>query len=49
MPTITLPPITFPIVTGRLASKVLDRERDDYLDHPLGDVLPDLRDSPWLE
>lgn len=39
--------IMFPILDAPLHSMVLDRVRDDYLDHGLPTY--DLRDSPWFE
>jgi hypothetical protein len=39
--------VVFPIIAGPLSSRSLDRDRDDYLDHPY--PWTDLRDSPWLE
>jgi hypothetical protein len=41
-----MPDLMFPYVTGPLDEKVLDRGRDDYLDHGL--PYRDLRDSPFL-
>ena len=41
------PDVMFPIIVRRLATAVLDRDRDDYLDHPW--PYADLRDSRWLE
>lgn len=41
------PDVMFPFVTGPLQDKLLDRGRDDYLDHPW--PYRNLRDSPWLE
>jgi hypothetical protein len=40
--------VVFPIITARLSTMVLDRDRDDYLDHPWPHI-PNLRDSVWLE
>jgi hypothetical protein len=42
------PDIMYPYVDTRLSSKVLDRGRDDYLDHGIP-VAPDLRNSIFLE
>jgi len=38
----------FPVITAKLSQKVLDRDHDDYLDHPWPHI-PNLRDSLWLE
>lgn len=40
--------IEFPVINMPLAQKVLDRDRDDYLDAPWPWV-PNLRDSAWFE
>lgn len=40
--------IMYPYVDARLSAKVLDRERDDYLDHGRP-VVQDLRSSSFLE
>jgi len=40
--------IVFPVINARLSQKVLDRDHDDYLDHPWPH-LANLRNSLWLE
>lgn len=40
--------VMYPLIDARLSKKVLDRERDDYVDHPWL-VHPNLRNSPYLE
>lgn len=39
--------VMFPIIVRKLGQTVLDRNRDDYLDHPF--PYRNLRESPWLE
>lgn len=41
------PDVMYPLITVGLGEKSLDRDHDDYLDHP--GVWTDLRDSPWFE
>jgi hypothetical protein len=42
------PDVLYPLIDARLSKKVLDRDRDDYLDHPWL-VHPNLRNSAYLE